>query len=191
MRLFIALVLGIFLLAPPARGQARPEKGDREWQLWTGGGHSLRTRTPATSLWNVGGRYGWVLSGPAGFGPLRGRFEYAVEVVPIFWVFQPTGTAYGFGLNPVVLHWNFETRGRIAPYVEGGGGTLFTSQKVPQNTSRVNFTTTAAIGAQFLRRKYHWNVELRFMHISNAGLTTPNSGIDTLQVRIGVGRFLH
>jgi hypothetical protein len=28
------------------------------------------------------------------------------------------------------------------------------------------------------------------MHISNAGLTTYNPGINTIQVRIGLGRFL-
>jgi hypothetical protein len=27
------------------------------------------------------------------------------------------------------------------------------------------------------------------MHISNAGLATPNPGINTVQVRLGVGRF--
>jgi hypothetical protein len=27
------------------------------------------------------------------------------------------------------------------------------------------------------------------MHISNAGLAEPNSGINTIQVRIGLGRF--
>jgi hypothetical protein len=41
----------------------------------------------------------------------------------------------------------------------------------------------------FPRTKYNWSAELRFMHISNAGLATPNPGINTLQVRIGFGRF--
>jgi hypothetical protein len=27
------------------------------------------------------------------------------------------------------------------------------------------------------------------MHISNAGMTTPNPGINTIQVRLGFGRF--
>jgi hypothetical protein len=27
------------------------------------------------------------------------------------------------------------------------------------------------------------------MHISNAGLSTPNPGINTFQVRLGIGRF--
>ena len=50
-------------------------------------------------------------------------------------------------------------------------------------------TTSGAIGAHFLRSKYNWSVELRFMHISNAGLIEPNPGINTLQVRVGFGRF--
>ena len=32
-------------------------------------------------------------------------------------------------------------------------------------------------------------LELRYMHISNAGLATPNPGINTVQVRLGVGKF--
>jgi hypothetical protein len=77
------------------------------------------------------------------------------------------------------------------PYIDIGGGTLFTNDKVPVGTSRVNFTTSGAIGAHFFRSKYNWSAELRFMHISNAGLIRPNPGINTLQLRIGFGRFTH
>jgi hypothetical protein len=53
----------------------------------------------------------------------------------------------------------------------------------------VNFTTSGALGLHFPRSKYNWSAELRFMHISNAGLTSPNPGINTLQLRLGFGRF--
>ena len=62
-------------------------------------------------------------------------------------------------------------------------------EQAPPGTSRVNFTTSGAIGAHFLRSKYNVSAEVRFMHISNAGLSTPNPGINTLQFRIGFGRF--
>jgi hypothetical protein len=114
-----------------------------------------------------------------------------VDVVPVFWVFQRTGTAYGFGLNPFALKWNFDTRRNVAPYVDIGGGTLFTNNQTPPGTSRVNFTTSGALGVHFLQRKFNWSVEVRYMHISNAGLTTPNPGINTVQVRLGFGRFTH
>jgi lipid A 3-O-deacylase len=135
-------------------------------------------------------RYGWVLTGPHGPGFLRGRFEYAVDAVPAFVVFEPAGTAYGAGLNPVGLKWNFSGSGRVTPYCELGAGAVFTSKQVPEGASRTNFTTSGALGIHFLRRKYNWSAELRFMHISNAGISSLNPGINTLQFRIGLGRFL-
>jgi hypothetical protein len=102
---------------------------------------------------------------------------------------QRTNTAYGFGLNPFALKWNFAGRSGVIPYFELGGGTLFTNTQVPPGTSRVNFTTSGALGVHLLRSKYNWSAEVRFMHISNAGLATPNPGINTLQFRIGFGRF--
>ena len=191
----LALGLAILLLLSAAlpntaRAQAGPAPdGSRELQIWTGGGHGLNGSNASTGVWNVGLRYGWILTDPAGPGILKGRFEYAVDVVPVFLVVQRTGTAYGVGLNPFALKWNFVPHHNVMPYIDIGGGTLFSNDKVPPGTSHVNFTTSGAIGAHFLRSKYNWNVELRFMHISNAGLVTPNPGINTLQVRLGFGRF--
>jgi hypothetical protein len=169
--------------------QSGPEGGGHDLQVWTGGGHGLNGSTSDTSVWNLGARYGWVLTDAVGPGPLRGRFEYAVDVVPVFVLTQRNGTAYGFGLNPFALKWNFAGGRALTPYFELGGGTLFTNTQVPPGTSRVNFTTSGALGLHFLRSKYNWSAEVRFMHISNAGLTSPNPGINTFQVRIGFGRF--
>jgi Lipid A 3-O-deacylase (PagL) len=186
-----ALMFLVFVAAPrTTRAQAGPAPDDsKELQVWTGGGHGLNGSNASTGVWNVGLRYGWILTDPAGPGLLKGRFEYAVDVVPVFLVVQRTGNAYGFGLNPFALKWNFVPRHNVMPYIDIGGGTLFTNEKTPPGTSRVNFTTSGAIGAHFLRSKYNWSVELRFMHISNAGLVTPNPGINTLQLRLGFGRF--
>jgi lipid A 3-O-deacylase len=193
MRLFcLALFLVVTccgLAGSAARAQSGPESGGHELQVWTGGGHGLNGSTSDTGVWNLGVRYGWVLTDPIGPGPLRGRFEYAVDVVPAFVLTQRNGTAYGLGLNPFALKWNFAASQRFTPYIELGGGTLFTNTKVPPGTSHVNFTTSGALGLHFLRAKYNWSAELRFMHISNAGLASPNPGINTLQVRIGFGRF--
>ena len=183
------LLLALASLAPAAWPQSGPERGGNEVQVWTGGGHGLSGNTSDTGVWNVGVRYGWVLTNPHGPGFLRGRFEYAVDVVPIFSVFQPTGTAYGFGLNPLGLKWNLDAGRRVVPYFELGGGTLFTNREVPAGTSKVNFTSGGAFGVHFLRRKYNWSVEVRYMHISSAGLSSPNPGINTLQVRLGIGRL--
>jgi len=158
-------------------------------QIWAGGGHGTNGSQSSDKVMNVGLRYGWVLTDPHGPGFLRGRFEYAVDVVPVFVVVQKTNTAYGAGVNPFALKWNFVEHHNIVPYVELGGGTLFTNKDVPELTSSVNFTTSGALGLHFLQSKYNFSAEVRFMHISNAGLATPNPGINTVQFRIGFGRF--
>jgi hypothetical protein len=184
------IAVALLLLSSVAWAQNRPEDGGREIQVWTGGGPSVPGGTSDTSVWNVGVRYGWILTRPHGPGFLKGRFEYAVDAVPAFMVFQRYNTAYGAGFNPLGLKWDFAARGRIEPYLELGGGTLFTNHQVPIGTSSVNFTPSAALGMHVLDDKYAFSVELRYLHISNAGLSSPNPGINTLEVRVGWGKFL-
>jgi lipid A 3-O-deacylase len=166
-----------------------PEEGATELQVWTSGGHSVPGGRGDTSLWNAGLRYGWVLTYPHGPGFLKGRFEYAIDAVPAYLIFQPRSTVYGVGINPLNLRWNFAARGRIAPYAELSGGTLFTTAKVPPRTSAVNFTPGAAFGTYFLGQRYAWAIEARYLHISNAGLGDLNPGINTFEVRLGFGKF--
>jgi hypothetical protein len=187
MRKFFGLLL--LVCASLSWAQSRVEDGGHEIQIWTGGGHSVPGGTSGTGVWNAGLRYGWILTRPHGPGFLEGRFEYAVDAVPAFVVFQPANTAYGLGFNPLNLKWNFATRGRVVPYLELSGGTLFTTKDVPTGTDRVNFTSSAALGAHFLGESRNWSVELRYMHISNAGLSDPNPGINTVLVGVGIGKF--
>jgi len=184
-----AFLLAALLWAPAALCQSRPEAGGHEVWIWTGGGHSVLGGTSGTSVWNLGLRYGWILTKPRGPGALRGTFEFAVDAVPAFVVFQPKNTASGASFDPVVLKWNFETDHRVVPYAEIAGGVLFTTQPVPLGTSRVNFTPQAAVGLHFLGGHFNWTVEVRYLHISNAGLTSPNPGVNTVEARLGVGLF--
>lgn len=188
-RVLTAVIFALFLCAPAVRSQAGPVEGGHEWQVWTGGGHGLSGSQSSDGVWNVGLRYGMILTAPHGPGFLRGRLEYAVDVVPVFLVFQKTNTAYGAGVNPFAFKWALDTRRNVVPYFEIGGGTLFTNVQVPAGTSRVNFTTSGALGLHFLRSKHNISTEIRYMHISNAGLSTPNPGINTIQLRIGFGLF--
>ena len=169
--------------------QSGPEKGGNEVQVWAGGGHSVSGGRGNIGAFNAGLRYGWILTGPHLPSFIRGRFEYAVDAVPLFLVFQPTNTAYGVGFDPLGLKWNFERHGRILPYLELTGGTVFTNHNVPPGTNTVNFMDQAAFGMHILGANHNVSLELRYMHISNAGLATPNPGVNTVQVRLEVGRF--
>jgi lipid A 3-O-deacylase len=180
----IAVALSSMTLA-----QAGPEAGGNEIQVWTGAGHSVAGGTGSTRVFNAGLRYGWVLTEPRGPGFLKGSFEYVVDGVPLFLVFQPANTAYGVGVNPLGLKWDFVPHGSFVPYAELGGGLLFSTHDVPTRTSWVNFTPSAAFGVHVLGSKLNCTVELRYMHISNAGLSSRNPGLNTLQVRVGLGMF--
>ena len=182
-------LFAFFVCAPLTRSQAGPVEGEHEVQIWTGGGHGTNGSQSSDGVWNVGLRYGLILTKPHGPGILRGRLEYAVEAVPAFVVVQKQNTAYGVGVNPFAFKWAFATRGNVVPYLEIGGGTLFTNTQVPAGTSRINFTSGGAVGLHFLRSKRNFSAEVRYMHISNAGLATPNPGVNTIQLRLGFGWF--
>lgn len=184
----VLFVLALFLAAPATRSQAGPVEGEHEVQFWSGGGHGTNGSQSSDVVWNLGFRYGLILTAPHGPGFLRGRLEYALDAVPVFLVSQKQNTAFGAGVNPFAFKWILDTR-TVAPYFELGGGTLFTNTEVPAGTSRINFTSSGALGLHFLRSKHTWSAEVRFMHISNAGLASLNPGINTVQLRLGFGWF--
>jgi hypothetical protein len=183
------LLLGGF--ASSLRAQDGPATDGNEIELWTTGGHGTNGIAQHTGVWTAGLRYGWVITAPHGPGFLRGRFEYAVDAAPVFVLFQPSNTAYGAAINPFALIWDFDTHGRVVPYIELGGGVLFTNTQVPAGTSRINFTSAGAVGLHFLSGKVNWTADVRLMHISNSGLQPLNPGLNTVQLRLGVGWFTH
>jgi Lipid A 3-O-deacylase (PagL) len=130
--------------------------------------------------------WGRVLTAPHGPGALRGRFELAFEVVPIFGQYKPT-TTYGIGVTPLLWRWNFETQGRLAPYAELAGGGLWTKDDVPARTTTANFTAHASFGVRyFLRERQTLNFSYRFHHISNGNRLERNPGVNAHVVLVGV-----
>ena len=197
--LLIVLTL-LFLSGSKASAQSAPadETADRlpvrgtEVEVWTGGGGDpigSKGVTLGNAVWNAGFRYGWILTDAHGPGFLRGRFEYALDALPVVMVFQPGGHAYGFGFDPWIMRWNLEPHHRISPYIELGGGGLISTKEIPLGENHFNFTPTGALGVNILRGKYHWSVDFRYFHISDAQITAFNPGTDTFGVRIGWGVY--
>jgi hypothetical protein len=189
------LLIGVVLLCGLAQAQQSSKPLDNQpWEVgvWAGGGFSVPGGTKDTQAINAGVRLGKVLTDDLGGGFVRGNFEWSADLIPVYYVLQPAPAknGYGAGFNPVNLKWNFTNSARTVPYLELGGGVLFTNTEVPAATSTVNFVTHAALGIHFfVRGKRALSLNVRYEHISNAGLSVPNPGINTVQFQLGMNWF--
>ena len=190
----VTLFLVLIATSGIAIAQSSKPLDGQPWDLgiWAGGGFSVPGGTKDTHTFNYGGRLGKVLTGDHGGGFVRGNFEWSGDLMPLYYIWQPTParSAYGAAFNPVNLKWNFTDFARTVPYLELGGGVLFSNHAVPLNTSHVNFLTHATLGFQFFNNdRRAFTAGVRYEHISNAGLTVPNPGINTVQFQVGMNWF--
>lgn len=186
-------VLGLVCSLLSTAQSSKPLDG-RPWDfgVWAGGGFSVPGGTKDTHAINVGARLGKVLTGDHFGGFLRGNFEWSADLIPIYYLWQPAPAqnAYAAAFNPLNLKWNFTGPAQTIPYLELGGGVLFSNHAVPVNTSHVNFVTHATLGFQFFNNdRRAFTAGIRYEHISNAGLTVPNPGINTVQFQVGLNWF--
>jgi hypothetical protein len=129
--------------------------------------------------------WGRVLSGPKFPGALRGRFEWAIEVMPVYGQYLPD-RVYGFGVSPLSWRWNFEPRGRYAPFVQLSGGLMKSSGPVPPDTTSANFTAHAGGGLRVLvTRQQSLVLAYRFDHISNGNRLEQNPGVNAHAFHLG------
>jgi lipid A 3-O-deacylase len=186
---FVLLIVAASL----AHAQTKPlDNQPWDYGFWAGGGFSVPGGTKDTQVINAGTRLGKVLTGDYGGSFLRGNFEWSADLMPFYYVWQPSPArnAFGEGFNPVNLKWNFTRPGQVVPFLELGGGVLFTNHVVPVSTSHVNFLTHATLGFQFFNHdRRAITANMVYQHISNAGLTVPNPGVNTLQFQLGVNWF--
>jgi hypothetical protein len=161
-----------------------------EVEIFAGSGIGLDGFSRGNPMMNAGARFGWMLTDRKSNRFFSNRFEFAVEVAPLFIAWQPGGAAYGFNFYAFALKWNFTPHGRVAPYFEMAGGAVITNKDIPPGVNSFNFTPTADAGVRILHGKYAWSIGFRWLHISDAGITQLNPGDDTIGVRIGFNRWL-
>jgi len=134
--------------------------------------------------------WGRVLSGPLGPGVLRGRFEWAIELVPLFRQYTPDETV-GAGITPLTWRWNFESHGRVAPFAELAGGLLWTRDPVPTGTTTANFTAHLTYGIRyFFHPRQAFVAGYTFHHISNGNRLEKNPGVNAQVLQVGIS-LLH
>jgi lipid A 3-O-deacylase len=233
----VAASLSLLLLASPsAHAQERPSNSildhtPLEYGLFAQGGVGLTEDRDSFRFMMAGAQAGKVLTQPAGPGILRGTFEYGVQVIPFWQSYTPTfqrnncvtltsgaiscsapftagGTFTGVSVTPILLKWNLATGKKIVPWLQGGGGVIWTNHKYPAyggppafvtgsgssstttggsladnsinaDTSVWNFTPQFGVGAHYFTRP---NRSIDFtanaIHISSASIGDKNPGVN-------------
>ena len=155
--------------------------------FYVGGSQSF-ANTPSAQTFLAGARIGRVLTHQLGSNSLRGSFEMALDIVPVnmFWI---GGNAqYAGAINPFIAKWNFTAGKTVAPYIAAVGGVVFSPSNLPPgDTSQVNFTSGAELGAQwFHNSKNSIDFAVKIYHLSNASIGNQNPGINgAVQFTVG------
>jgi len=130
------------------------------------------------------------LTDSIGEGWWSGSIALGAELA-LLGITQPTG-AYGVGFTPKLIY-TFSSFGRLKPYIEGGGGPLWTNfdGRIPEQGSDFNFLVWGGAGASWdLTSQLSLNAGLRFSHISNGGINEPNGGVNYLLPFVGIAAKL-
>jgi len=116
-----------------------------------------------------------------------GQFEVRGEVFAGSQV--TTNYDWTVGLTPH-LRYHFITDSQWIPYVDVGLGVILTEIEAPDLGDSVQFSEQAAVGVHyFLARDIALNFEGRFIHISSAGMSKPNHGVNTAGPFFGITFF--
>jgi lipid A 3-O-deacylase len=167
------------------------EIGAGEWMVRGGPAFGVVVfhSAPGHKYWLSSVSWGRVLSRPVGPGLLRGRFQWAIELVPLFSQYTPNGT-WGLGVTPLTWRWNFDSRGKVAPFAELAGGLLWTRDAVPPDTTRSNFTAHASSGLRyFVAPGRAFVASYVFHHVSNGNRLERNPGVNAHAVQVGFSVF--
>ncbi|MDE1175139.1 MAG: acyloxyacyl hydrolase [Edaphobacter sp.] len=220
--LIVSPIAGSAQAKPPAPTPFVGDSHPLEFGVLAQGGVGLTEDRNSFKFLMFGGRAGKVLISNVGPGLLHGNFEYGIEVFPFWQSYTPKfqremctdsgcsapytvgGTFTGVSITPIQLRWNFTGSGhrKIVPFVQGGGGVIWTNHKYPAfggppynttndgtaaNTSVWNFTPQFGVGAHyFVRPHQSLDIGANAIHISSSSLGDKNPGVNaSVQFSIG------
>lgn len=172
-------------LGAPPQKESRPPSA--EWNAAIGVAKSVNlfqsTAGRSYAVQIIG--WGRELTPDWGPGLLRGRFAWAVEVMPIFAQFSPS-LIYGIGFAPVVWRWNFVPQPRWSAFAELSMGGMLSTEPIPEKTGRGNFTAHWGAGVRLRPRGGHaLLLGYRFQHFSNGNQLGSNPGVNSHVVLLG------
>jgi len=188
----IISMLSVFIAAPVrSDSDATPSsKKSHKWLkeigILTGyGTASLEKKSADYEVIPILPRFGFDIN------PLKGNIGGDLELIaePIMNVVISPDTNAEFGAS-CLLKYSAHITERIAPYIEGGIGVVYTTQHTHEQGTQFNFLPQVGGGLQFFLNK---NLALmggyRYRHLSNAGISDDNSGINHHFLLVGLSYF--
>ena len=139
-------------------------------------------------------RLGYVVTDLTGGGLFRGDLEFLLEAMGGQFFEGPASYLIGGNL---LVRWNFVhgPNPKWVPYIQIGGGGLYHDADTGAQDVLGSNIEAMAVGGLGLR--YHLNekwaiaAEVTYRHISNAGTTERNRGLNSAGGQLGVSYFFH
>lgn len=191
------LLLALVIICHPAQGQSqgsghgaerRFQKGAHSWSLGAGFGWQHRIFNGTSGQRFAFGMPRWTvnLSGRSGQRWTQGNLELGIEGM-FGRLLGPTGDMLSLG---PMMRYSFPTRGKWTPFVETAGDFFWTNAAMPEVSQRFNFTAQGGIGASLrLNASDAFEIAYRFHHVSNAGQTQPNVGVNSSFLLVAFARY--
>jgi lipid A 3-O-deacylase len=156
--------------------------------LGAGYGFQILGSRQSHDLALAGISYGYMLGAVKGEGHwYRGNWELRGELIS-GGQFSPTSD-WLVGITPHVRY-NFATGTRWIPYVDLGAGVSATSIGPPDLSHYFEFNLQAATGVRwFIRDNVALGIEARYLHMSCAGINTPNLGLNNVNGMLSISWF--
>lgn len=121
--------------------------------------------------------------------PIAGnRIRIALELLGS--VIEDHQSAAEVALSPLIFDYRYDRGGRVVPFVEGGEGVVLNWLHGLDLGGPFEFSSQAGGGIHlFVNRTDALTIDFRIRHISNAGIRSPNRGLNTYFLTLGWSRF--
>lgn len=118
-----------------------------------------------------------------------GVLEFIVEPLANVVISPDNNAEVGLSL---LLKYGLKFKQHFLVFLEGGLGMLYMTQHTVEQGTQYNFLPQAGAGLQyFITPRLALTGSYRFRHLSNAGITDRNSGINAHMVLAGISFFYH
>ncbi len=95
-----------------------------------------------------------------------------------------------FAFSPLIFNYRYDRGGLFVPFIEGGEGIVLTTLDELNIGGPFEFSSQGGGGIQwFFSPNYALTFDARYRHMSNAGIKSQNSGLNTLFVGVTLGHF--